>query len=134
MKVVNMSNRQKVELAHKHLKDIREIADDYGVTLERETEGGKNTGKVTYINDTKVFSIEIREDFLRFSYYDYMDRNQKLIMKDYKTDTGFNKGINARRDRYGHNVKRMLGRDDNQFKKEFRKKLERSLKNIGMDL
>ena len=132
MKVINMTNRQKVELANKHLAEIREIAEEYGVTLEREKEGDKNTGKVTYTNDTKVFSIEIREDFLRFSYYDYMDRTQEFIMQDYKTDTGFIKGINARRDRYGHNVKRMIGRDDVQFKKEFMEKMERNLKNRGM--
>ena|SRR5699024_339515 len=132
MKVINMTNRQKVELANKHLSEIREIAEEYGVTLEREKEGDKNTGKITYTNDTKVFSIEIREDFMRFSYYDYMDRTQKLIMQDYKTDTGFIKGINARRDRYGHNVKRMIGRDDVQFKKEYMEKLERNLKNRGM--
>ena len=132
MKVINMTNRQKVELVNKHLKEIREIADEYGITLESEKEGDKNTGKITFTNDTKVFSIEIREDFLRFSFYDYMDRNQKIIMQDYKTDTGFNKGINARRDHYGHNVKRMIGRDDAQFKKEFMEKLERNLKNRGL--
>ena len=132
MKVINMTNRQKVELVNMHLKEIREIADEYGVSLGSEKEGDRNTGKVTYTNDTKVFSIEIREDFLRFSYYDYMDRTQKLIMQDYKTDTGFIKGINAKRDRYGHNVKRMIGRDDDQFKKEFMEKMERNLKNRGL--
>lgn len=132
MKVVNMTNRQKAELVNKHLKEIRDIAEEYGLTLEREKEGNKNTGKVTYKNDTKVFSIEIRENFLRFSYYDYMDRNAKIIMQDYKTDTGFNKGINASRDRFGHNVKRMIGRDDVQFKKEHRAKVEAYLESRGL--
>lgn len=132
MKVINMTNRQKAELVNKHLKEIREIAEQYGVTLEREKEGSKNTGEVTYTNDTKVFSIEIKENSLRFSYYDYMDRNAKLIMQDYKTDTGFIKGINASRDRYGHNVKRMIGRDDAQFKKEYNKKMEAYLKSKGL--
>lgn len=132
MKVINMTNRQKAELVNKHLKEIRDIAEEYGVTLERVKEGGKNTGKVTYTNDTKVLSIEIKEDCLRFSYYDYMDRNAKIIMQDYKTDTGFSKGINAKRDRYGHNVKRMIGRDDVTFKKEHNKKMEAYLKNKGL--
>ena len=132
MKVINMTNRQKVELANKHLAEIREIAEEYGVTLEREKEGDKNTGKITYTNDTKVFSIEIREDFLRFSYYDYMDRFEKIIMKDYKTDTGFIKGLNVKRDRYGHNVKRMIGRDDVQFKKELNEKLKARLMRRGL--
>lgn len=132
MKVVNMTNRQKAELVNKHLKEIRDIAEEYGVTLEREKEGDKNTGKVTYKNDTKVFSVEIRENFLRFSYYDYMDRNEKIIMQDYKTDTGFNKGINVSRDRYGHNVKRMIGRDDVQFKKEHSEKVKAYLESRGL--
>lgn len=132
MKVINMTNRQKAELVNKHLKEIKEIAAENGVTLEREKEGSKNTGKVTYKNDTKVFSIEIKEDTLRFSYYDYMDRNAKIITQEYKTDTGFNKGINASRDRYGHNVKRMIGRDDAQFKKEHNKKMEAYLKSKGL--
>ena len=132
MKVINMTNRQKVELANKHLAEIREIAEEYGVTLEREKEGDKNTGKITYTNDTKVFSIEIREDFLRFSYYDYMDRLQKIIMQDYKTDTGFIKGLNVKRDRYGHNVKRMIGRDEVQNKKEFKEKQKARLMRRGL--
>ena len=132
MKVINMTNRQKAELVNTHLKEIREIAEQNGVTLEREKEGDKNTGKVTYKNGTKVFSIEIKEDYLRFTYYDYMDRNTKVIMKDYKTDTGFIKGINSRRDRYGHNVKRMIARDDVQFKKEHNEKMEAYLKSKGL--